>query len=65
MIFIICYQIKPQETHCHGLDNARIYHAKSLKPFLRKNSQRLTLIFLPPYPPNLLHLEMIKRKYYL
>ncbi|PEN79865.1 hypothetical protein CN553_30345 [Bacillus cereus] len=34
------------------LDNARIHHAKLLKPFLRKNSQRLSLIFLPPYSPN-------------
>ncbi|OUB14129.1 IS630 family transposase [Bacillus thuringiensis serovar yunnanensis] len=41
------------------LDNARIHHAKLLKPFLRKNSQRLTLIFLPPYSPNLNLLERI------
>ncbi|MGH0945743.1 transposase [Bacillus mycoides] len=48
------------------LDNARIHHAKLLKPFFRKNSQRLTLIFLPPYSPNLnlleRMLEMVKRK---
>ncbi|HDR8072576.1 TPA: transposase [Bacillus cereus] len=41
------------------LDNARIHHAKLLKPFLRQNSQRLTLIFLPPYSPNLNLLERI------
>ena len=41
------------------LDNARIHHAKLLKSFLRKNSQRLTLIFLPPYSPNLNLLERI------
>ncbi|MED0988093.1 transposase [Bacillus paramycoides] len=29
-----------------------------MKPFLRKNSQRLTLIFLPPYSPNL---NLLKR----
>ena len=40
------------------LDNARIHHAKLLKPFLRKNSQRLSLI-LPPYSPNLNLLERI------
>ncbi|HDR4539709.1 hypothetical protein COI69_29445 [Bacillus cereus] len=41
------------------LNNARIHHAKLLKPFLRQNSQRLTLIFLPPYSPNLNLLERI------
>ncbi|WP_374058656.1 transposase [Bacillus sp. SRB3LM] len=29
------------------LDNARIHHAKLSKPFLRKNSQQLSLIFSP------------------
>ncbi|MGH0945616.1 transposase [Bacillus mycoides] len=41
------------------LDNTRIHHAKLLKPFLRKNCQLLTLIFLPPYSPNLNLLERI------
>ncbi|MGE6964367.1 IS630 family transposase, partial [Bacillus thuringiensis] len=41
------------------LDNARIHHAKLLKPFLKKNNQRLTLVFLPPYSPNLNLLEPI------
>ncbi|WP_428840148.1 transposase [Bacillus tropicus] len=31
------------------LDNVRIHHAKLLKPFLRKNNGRLTLIFLSLY----------------
>jgi transposase len=34
------------------LDNARIHHAKLLENFLKKN-QRLELIFLPPYSPEL------------
>lgn len=34
------------------LDNARIYHAKLLKPFLQEN-ERLQLVFLPPYSPKL------------
>jgi len=34
------------------LDNARIHHAKLLKPFLVENP-RLTLHFLPPYSPKL------------
>nr|WP_178389782.1 transposase [Bacillus cereus] len=35
----------PQKYIIMVLDNARIHHAKLLKPFLRKNSQRLALIF--------------------
>lgn len=35
------------------LDNARIHHAKLLIPFLTENADRLQLIFLPPYSPNL------------
>lgn len=41
------------------LENARIHHAKLLKPFLEKNTQRLTLLFLPPYSPNLNAVERI------
>jgi transposase len=35
------------------LDNARIHHAKLLQPFLKENEERLQLVFLPPYSPNL------------
>lgn len=35
------------------LDNARIHHAKLLQPFLNENSERLQLVFLPPYSPKL------------
>ncbi|URZ02605.1 IS630 family transposase IS642 [Clostridium felsineum] len=35
------------------LDNARIHHAKLLEPFLYKNKNRLELVFLPPYSPEL------------
>lgn len=35
------------------LDNARIHHAKLLKPFLEENADRLELMFLPPYSPDL------------
>ncbi|KAA9019008.1 transposase [Niallia endozanthoxylica] len=41
------------------LDNARIHHAKLLKPFLKKNEYRLTLLFLSPYSPNLNAVERI------
>ena len=33
------------------LDNARIHHAKLLKPFLSANKDRIELVFLPPYSP--------------
>ena len=35
------------------LDNARIHHAKLIQPFLQENMNRLELMFLPPYSPNL------------
>ncbi|KYH29048.1 hypothetical protein CLTEP_27340 [Clostridium tepidiprofundi DSM 19306] len=35
------------------LDNARIHHAKLLEDFLNENANRVELIFLPPYSPNL------------
>ena len=41
------------------LDNARIHHAKLLQPFLKENEDRLTLLFLPPYSPNLNAVERI------
>lgn len=41
------------------LDNARIHYAKLLQSFLQDNKQRLTLLFLPPYSPNLNGVERI------
>ncbi|MFD1413732.1 IS630 family transposase [Oceanobacillus jeddahense] len=35
------------------LDNARIHHAKPLRPFLDENKGRLDLVYLPPYSPEL------------
>ena len=39
------------------LDNAKIHHAKLLEEFLEKNKNRLELVFLPPYSPNLNKIE--------
>lgn len=39
------------------LDNARAHHAKALEPFLKANEDRLELIFLPPYSPDLNPME--------
>ncbi|MGE6553547.1 IS630 family transposase [Bacillus mycoides] len=41
------------------LDNARYHHAKILKSFWRKNNRHLTLLFLPPYSPNLNMIERV------
>lgn len=41
------------------LDNARYHHARRLKPFLKRNEDRLTFCFLPPYSPNLNLIERI------
>ena len=39
------------------LDNARIHHAELIQPFLQKNKDHLTLVYLPPYSPNLNMIE--------
>lgn len=39
------------------LDNARIHHAKLIQPFLQNHQDRLQLVFLPPYSPNLNPIE--------
>ncbi len=39
------------------LDNARIHHAKLIQPFLATHRDTLTLIFLPPYSPQLNPIE--------
>jgi len=41
------------------LDNARYHHAILLKPFLRKHRRVLTLLFLPPYSPQLAPIERV------
>ncbi len=44
------------------LDNARIHHVKLLCPFLEENKDRLELMFLPPYSPELNCSEVRKKK---
>jgi len=41
------------------LDNARYHHAVLLKPLLRKYRAVLTLLFLPPYSPQLAPIERV------
>lgn len=42
-----------------ALDNARYHHAKLLAPFLQKHLKVLTLLFLPPYSPQLAPIERV------
>ena len=39
------------------LDNARAHHSKELEPFLVANKDRVELVFLPPYSPDLNPME--------
>lgn len=39
------------------LDNARIHRAKALQPLLKAHKDKLELLFLPPYSPNLNPME--------
>jgi len=41
------------------LDNARYHHAVLLKPWLDKNRDRIILLFLPPYSPQLNPIERV------
>lgn len=39
------------------LDNVQAHHSKELKPFLESNNEKLELLFLPPYSPDLNPME--------
>ena len=41
------------------LDNAKYHHAVLLAPFLRKYCKLLSLLFLPPYSPQLAPIERV------
>ena len=41
------------------LDNARYHHARLLRPFLRRYRRVLSLLFLPPYSPQLAPIERV------
>lgn len=41
------------------LDNARFHHAKALSGWLEKHSETFRLDFLPPYSPELNHIERV------
>jgi transposase len=41
------------------LDNAKYHHARALQPWLHQHRKRLTLLFLPPYSPELNPIERV------
>lgn len=41
------------------LDNARYHHATMIQPWLNKNNNRIQLLFLPPYSPDLNNIERV------
>jgi transposase len=41
------------------VDNARYHHAKALRPWLQRYRKKLRLDFLPPYSPELNHIERV------
>lgn len=41
------------------LDNARYHHAVILKPWLIENREKIQLLFLPAYSPELNHIERV------
>lgn len=41
------------------LDNAKYHHARALQPWLHQHRKSLTLLFLPPYSPELNPIERV------
>jgi len=41
------------------LDNARYHHAKMIQPWLKKNRNKIQLLFLPPYSPQFNNIERV------
>jgi putative transposase len=41
------------------VDNVRFHHARRLQPILERYRQRLELVFLPPYSPDLNPIERV------
>lgn len=49
----------PEKKMLVVLDNARFHHAKALEPWLDKHVDDFKLEFLPPYSPELNHIERV------
>ena len=57
----IPYRTAARYVSLYKLDDAKIHHAKLLREFLDENQERLNLVFLPPYSPNLNKIEQLWR----
>lgn len=53
----LIYRYKSSGKILLVLDNARAHHAKALKPFLEAQRDKLELLFLPSYSPDLNPME--------
>jgi putative transposase len=54
-----CVRACPGQKMYMVLDNVRFHHAKRLKPLLERYLERIELIFLPPYSPDLNPVERV------
>jgi len=52
-------RVYPDRKVVMVLDNVRYHHAKRLKPILGKYNNRIELVYLPPYSPDLNPVERI------
>lgn len=55
----VLYKYNNKEKIVMILDNVRYHHAKLIKPFLEKHDQKLELMYLPPYSPDLNPMERV------
>jgi len=58
----ILKQAKTKKKILLVLDNARYHHAKMNKKFIGEIKQKLELLFLPPYSPELNPIEFLWKK---
>ena len=54
-----CVQASAGQKVYMVLDNVRFHHAKRLKPLLERYRDRIELLFLPPYSPDLNPVERV------
>jgi transposase len=54
-------EVYPEGKSVIFLDNSSTHKAKALSPFLEENKDRIELVFLPPYSPDLNKIEELWR----
>jgi putative transposase len=58
-LLMLCVRANKGKKVYMVLDNVRFHHAKRLEPILERYKDRLELIFLPPYSPDLNPMERV------